>query len=317
VAVTGATGFLGSHLTAALVELDAEVTVLVRGEVPSSPIVGAWLDRVHVVRGSVDDQGAVGALITDHRAQTVVHLAAQSQVNRAQADPVATFEANVAGTWSLLEVVRRSPEVTAVVTASSDKAYGAQPELLYGEDLPLLAVDPYGTSKACADLLARSYHRTYGVPVCVTRCGNFFGPGDGNWARLVPGTIRRLLQGDRPTIRSDGKMVRDYLYVVDGARAYLRLVEAMAEDPTVVGEAFNFSTETPMTVLDLVAALQAAAGTDLDLEIQATASNEVDRQLLSGAKARRVLGWAPTVSFADAIDATVGWYRSQLIEEAS
>ncbi len=144
-----------------------------------------------------------------------------------------------------------------VVTASSDKAYGAQPQLPYDEEMPLLAVNPYDVSKACADLISTSYHRTFGVPVCVTRCGNFFGPGDRNWERLVPGTIRSLLRGERPVIRSDGTMVRDYLYVVDGALAYLRLVESMARDPAVLGEAFNFSTETPLTVLELVAALQA------------------------------------------------------------
>jgi CDP-glucose 4,6-dehydratase len=312
VAVTGATGFLGSHLTARLVELGAAVVVLVRDDVPESPVAEAWADSVAAVRGSVEDEPTVERMLGDYEVKTVLHLAAQSQVGVANRNPLATFEANVAGTWSVLEAARRSPLVEQVVTASSDKAYGAQPQLPYDEDMPLLAVNPYDVSKACADLLSTSYHRTFGVPVCITRCGNFFGPGDRNWERLVPGTIRSLLRGERPVIRSDGTMVRDYLYVVDGALAYLRLVERMATDPAVVGEAFNFSTETPLTVLELVDALQRAAGTDLEPDIRATASHEIDAQFLSAAKARKVLGWAPTVSVEEALVETVAWYREHL-----
>jgi CDP-glucose 4,6-dehydratase len=317
VAVTGATGFLGSHVVAQLVGLGAHVAVLVRDDVQASPISQSWDGRVAVVRGAVEDQAVVERLLGDYEARTVLHLAAQSQVGVANRHPAATYEANVTGTWSLLEAARRSPRVEQVVTASSDKAYGAQPELPYDEDMPLLAVNPYDVSKACADLIATSYHRTFGVPVCVTRCGNFFGPGDRNWERLVPGTIRSLLRGERPLIRSDGTMVRDYLYVVDGALAYLRLVEAMAADPAVVGEAFNFSTETPLTVLELVAALQQAAGTDLEPQILATASHEIDSQFLSAAKARMVLGWAPTRSVDHALAETVEWYRVHLADQSA
>ncbi len=312
VAVTGATGFLGSHVVAQLVQAGADVAVLVRDDVEPSLITEGWDGRVSVVRGAVEHQAVVERLLGDYEARTVLHLAAQSQVGVANRNPVATYEANVAGSWSLLEAVRRSPHVEQVVTASSDKAYGAQPELPYDEDMPLLAVNPYDVSKACADLISTSYHRTFGLPVCVTRCGNFFGPGDRNWERLVPGTIRSLLRGERPVIRSDGTMVRDYLYVVDGALAYLRLVEAMATDPSVIGEAFNFSTETPLTVLELVAALQAAAGTDLEPDIRATATHEIDSQFLSAAKARKVLGWAPILTVEQALAETVDWYRSHV-----
>ncbi len=265
-----------------------------------------------MVHGAVEDQHAVERLLGEYEIRTVLHLAAQSQVGVANRNPVATYEANIAGTWALLEAARRSPRVEQVVTASSDKAYGAQPALPYDEEMPLLAVNPYDVSKACADLISTSYHRTFEVPVCVTRCGNFFGPGDQNWERLVPGTIRSLLRGERPVIRSDGTMVRVYLYVVDGALAYLRLVEGMARDPGVVGEAFNFSTETPLTVLELVDALQQAAGTALEPDIRATATHEIDSQFLSAAKARKVLGWAPTVSVETALVETVDWYRRHL-----
>jgi CDP-glucose 4,6-dehydratase len=308
VAVTGATGFLGGHVVSELLAAGADVVALVRDELAAERL--PWEDDVTTVRGDVTHQELVERILGEYEVRTVLHLAAQSQVGVANRNPISTFDSNVAGTWSVLEAVRRSPGVEQVLVASSDKAYGAQPVLPYDEDMPLLASHPYDVSKACADLVARSYHLTYGTPVCVTRCGNFFGPGDRNWERLVPGTIRSLLRGERPVIRSDGTMVRDYLYVADGALAYLRLAEVMASDPTVVGEAFNFSTETPLSVLELVAMLQEATGTDLEPDIRATATNEIDRQFLSAAKARRMFGWAPRHDLPDACARTVAWYRA-------
>ncbi len=317
VAVTGATGFLGSHLTRLLVELGASVAILVRDDVPPSPISEDWRAEVAAVSGAVEDQGAVERLLGEYEVRTVFHLAAQSQVGVANRHPTSTFEANIAGTWSLLEAVRRAPKVEQVVVASSDKAYGRQPVLPYDEGMPLLATNPYDVSKACADLLAQSYHHAFQLPVCITRCGNFFGPGDRNWERLVPGTVRSLLRGERPVLRSDGTMVRDYLYVVDGALAYLQLAEAMASDPTVLGEAFNFSTERPLSVLQLVDLLQAAAGTALEPDIRNTAANEIQEQYLSAGKARRVLGWEPTLTMEAAIGETVAWYRDHLGKDAA
>jgi CDP-glucose 4,6-dehydratase len=312
VAVTGGTGFLGSHLVAQLVDLDADVAVLVRDDVPATSVSAAWSGRVAVVRGPVEDQASVERLLGEYEVRTVFHLAAQSQVGVANRNPVATWEANVAGTWAVLEATRRSPRVEQVVTASSDKAYGSQPSLPYDEAMPLLAINPYDVSKACADLISASYAATFDVPVCVTRCGNFFGPGDTNWERIVPGTIRSLVRGERPVIRSDGTMVRDYLYVVDGALAYLQLAEQMAADPSLTGEAFNFSTETPVSVLDLAARIQAVFGSDVELDVRNEASHEIQEQFLSAAKARRVLGWAPRWSLDEALALTVEWYRKEL-----
>lgn len=315
VTVTGATGFLGSHLTAELVTLGAMVTVLVRDDVPPTSISAAWLPHVRKVRGAVEDQAILERLFGEYESKTVFHLAAQSQVGAANRNPVATYEANIAGTWAVMEAARRSPRIEQLVTASSDKAYGAQPVLPYDEDMPLAAVNPYDVSKACSDLLSQSYHQTYDVPVSITRCGNFFGPGDLNWERIVPGTCRSLIRGEAPVIRSDGTMVRDYLHVVDGANAYLRLVESMHDDPGLAGEAFNFSTETPLTVLELVDRLQAAAGTDLEAEVLGTASHEIDSQYLSAEKARKVLGWEPTISMDDALANTIEWYRTHLADD--
>lgn len=312
VAVTGATGFLGNHLTAALVAVGARAVILVRDTVPSSAIQDGWWPKVSIVTGPVEDQSLLERMFAEYAVATVFHLAAQTQVGVANRNPVPTYEANVRGTWALLEAARRTSTVRQIVTASSDKAYGEQTVLPYTEDMPLLAVNPYDVSKACSDLIAQSFARVHEVPVVVTRCGNFFGPGDTNWERLVPGTIRLLLRGQRPVIRSDGTMTRDYLYVPDGVLAYLQLAEALAEEPTLAGEAFNFSTESPLSVLQLVEMLQTAIGTELEPDIQAIARHEIPHQYLSAAKARKILGWRPRHTLADAIAETVDWYRDVL-----
>jgi len=312
VLVTGGTGFLGSHLTRLLVDAGAAVVVVRRDRVPPSSIERGWADRVSWVEGAVEDQALIERVLGEHEVATVFHLAAQTQVGVANANAVSTFEANIAGTWAVLEAVRRSPGVGQVVTASSDKAYGAQPVLPYTEDMPLLATHPYDVSKACSDLIAASFHRTFDVPVAITRCGNFFGPGDRNWERIIPGTIRSILRGRSPVIRSDGTLVRDYLYVVDGALAYLRMAEAMAAEPGLAGEAFNFSTETPLSVLDLVGRIQAAAGSDLPLDIRGGAAHEIPAQHLSAEKARKLLDWEPTRTVDEALVETVDWYRAEL-----
>jgi CDP-glucose 4,6-dehydratase len=311
VAVTGATGFLGGHLTSELVSLGADVAVLVRDDVPTTPLT-TWTDRVSVVRGPVDDQSVVERLLGEYQAQTVFHLAAQSQVRVANRNPASTWVSNILGTCSVMEAARRSPAVEQVITASSDKAYGAQPGLPYDEAMPLLAQNPYDVSKACSDLVAASYWHTWGVPICITRCGNLFGPGDLNWERIVPGTIRSLLENRRPVIRSDGTLVRDYFYVRDGALAYLQLAEAMAQDPSIIGEAFNLSTEEPLSVLELVAVLQRLVGNDIEPKILGDGKHEIPDQHLSAAKARKLLGWAPRWTLEEALGETVRWYRDNL-----
>lgn len=312
VAVTGATGFLGSHLTAMLHELGANIVILARDETPLTPIATHWRDAVWTVRGDVEDALIVERMLAEYEVRTVFHLAAQSQVGVANRDPASTWSANIMGTATVLEASRRASTVEQIVTASSDKAYGTQPDLPYDEEMPLLAQNPYDVSKACSDLIATSYALTFDLPVCVTRCGNFFGPGDLNWRRVVPGVIRDILEGRRPVIRSDGTLIRDYLYVVDGVLAYLQLAEAMADDVDLRGEAFNFSTETPVSVLDLVARLQMAAGSHLEPDIQGTARHEIPAQHLSAAKARKMLGWEARHTLDEGLAKTVAWYREYL-----
>jgi CDP-glucose 4,6-dehydratase len=311
VAVTGATGFVGSHLVGLLVDLGAEVVILARDGVRGTAISEAWRHQVATVRGTVEDQAVLERMLGDYEVSTVFHLAAQTRDGPAAFSPRPTFEANIAGAWSVLEAARRCPGVAQIVMAGCDRAYGDQSGP-HTEDMPLLAVDPYGVSKVCAEAVTASYARTFGIPVVTARCGAFLGPGDTNWDRLVPATVRSLLEDRRPIIRSDGAMTRDYLYVVDGALAYLRLAEALAAKPELAGEVFNFSYERPLTVLEVVEMLQIGAGTRLEPDLQPGPGPEVARQYLSAAKARRVLGWRPSHTAEEAVILTVRWYRDHL-----
>ena len=315
VLVTGATGLLGGWIVKALVELDADVVCLVRDWVPQSEVVRAGvLERVKVARGDVRDQAVLERVLNEFEIQTVLHLAAQTIVGTANRNPVSTFETNVAGTWAMLEATRRCPTVKQVVLASSDKAYGDQPNLPYTEDMPLQGRHPYDASKSCADLVGQSFAHVYGVPVAITRCGNFYGGGDLNWNRIVPGTIRSILRGTPPVIRSDGMFVRDYIYAEDAVQAYLFLAEKLSAAPELRGEAFNFSNESQVTVVDLVQKISAMMGSKLMPDIRNEASNEIRHQFLSAEKARRVLGWTPQFTLDSGLERTIAWYREFLAE---
>jgi CDP-glucose 4,6-dehydratase len=299
-------GWLVKHLLA----VGADVVCLVRDWVPRSELVAAGLiERVRVVRGDVRDQETMERALGEYEIATVIHLAAQTTVGVANRNPVSTLDANIRGTWTLLEACRRSPTVQQIVTASSDKAYGDQQVLPYTEKTTVWGRHHYDVSKWCADLLAQMYAKSYHLPVCVTRCGNFYGGGDLNWNRIVPGTMRSVLRGERPVIRSDGQFTRDYLYVEDGARAYLLLAEQLAATPALAGEVFNFSYEHPMTVLELVARILDATGSTLEPDVRNDASNEIRDQYLDASKARRMLGWSPAFTFEASLRATVDWYR--------
>ncbi len=307
--VTGCTGLVGAWTTRLLLERGAHVVGLVRDRVCGSELVRAGLqDRIDLVRSELESEPLLERALAEYEIQTVLHLGAQTIVGVANRSPLSTFEANIKGTWCLLEAARRCGYHPQVVVASSDKAYGEQPTLPYTEDSPLLARHPYDASKACADLLALTYAHTYGLPVCVTRCGNFYGGGDLNWNRIVPGTIRSVLRGEAPEIRSDGSYVRDYFYVKDGALAYLHLAEVMAQRPEVCGQAFNFSTELQVTVLEIVRLILRLMGSPLQPHVLGQAANEIKHQYLSAARARAVLGWSPRYGLEEALRETIAWY---------
>ena len=311
--VTGATGLLGSWLVKRLVDLEADVVCLVRDWIPQSQLHrGGLLEKVKTVRGDVRERGVLERVLGEYEIDTVFHLAAQTIVGIANRNPVSTFETNVAGTWSLLEACRRSPAVKQIVVASSDKAYGDQEQLPYQETMPLAGRHPYDVSKSAADLITQAYASTYRIPVVVTRCGNFYGGGDLNWSRIVPGTIRSVLRGRRPVIRSDGRHIRDYLYIEDGAAAYTFLAEHLAENRELIGDAFNFSIEQPMSVLQLTELILEGMGSDLRPDVRDEAVNEIRRQYLSAAKVRETLGWRPLFSLEQGLDITIDWYRGFL-----
>jgi len=315
VLVTGAGGFVGSHLASALANTGADVTVVLRDQPVGSSFEALGLgDRVNVVTGSMTDGGLMERAVNEYRVDTCFHLAAQAIVGVANRSPVSTFESNITGTWTVLEACRRSDLVQRVVVASSDKAYGRQEHLPYTEDMPLLADNPYDVSKLCTDVIARSYAKAFEMPVAVSRCANIYGGADMNFSRLIPDTIRAVLAGRRPVIRSDGSPLRDYIHVDDAVTAYLMLGEAAAR-PEVRGRAFNFGSNNPISVVDMVARVLRACGrADLEPDVQGTGPgvNEIPLQYLDSSRAREVLGWAPEVSLDEGLRGAVGWYREYL-----
>ena len=311
--VTGAAGLVGGWLVRRLLDLGADVVCLVRDWVPQSELVRSRLiERAQVVRGDARDQALLERLLGEYEIDTCIHLAAQTIVGIANRNPVSTFETNIGGTWALLEACRRSPMVKQVVLASSDKAYGEHDRPPYDEETPLQGRHPYDVSKSCADLIAQAYATTYDFPVVITRCGNFYGGGDLNWNRIVPGTIRSVLRGQRPIIRSDGHYVRDYFYVEDGAAVYTLLAERLSENSDLRGQAFNFSNETQVTVLELVERILGLMGSDLEPDVRDEASNEIRCQYLSATRARRMLGWRPLFTLEEGLQRTVEWYKDFL-----
>jgi CDP-glucose 4,6-dehydratase len=313
VLITGCTGLLGSWLADTLVSAGALVVGLVRDEVPQSQLVrSATITRICVVHGDVTDYATVERAINEYEVETIFHLAAQTIVGIANRAPLSTFESNIRGTWVTLEAARRSPTVRRVVVASSDKAYGAQPDLPYTEDMPLRGQHPYDVSKSAADLIAQTYAITYGLPVAVTRCANLYGGGDLNWNRLIPGTIRSALQGQRPIIRSDGTFLRDYLYVRDAVQAYMMLAQALDRDE-LRGEAFNCGTDAPISVLEmtrLILSLSPHPG--LEPVVLDEVRHEIKDQYLDSSKIRREVGWAPGYSRVDSLRQTIVWYAHHL-----
>jgi CDP-glucose 4,6-dehydratase len=306
--ITGCTGLLGSCLTESLVSKNANVIGLVRDSVPKSRFYQSNIrNNVVTVRGEIENYFLLERIINEYEIDTVFHLAAQTIVTLANRNPVSTFKANIEGTWNILEACRRAPLVSRIVVASSDKAYGDQPVLPYDEKTPLEGRHPYDVSKSCADLICRAYFETYNLPVCVTRCGNFYGAGDLNFNRIIPGTIRSVFHHQRPLIRSDGSPRRDYFYIRDGVEAYLLLAEKM-NNKKICGEAFNFSTESPYSVLEIVQNIIDIMGSDLKPDLLNQATNEIQDQYLSAKKAKKMLNWASKYTLDVGLKETIHWY---------
>ncbi len=312
--VTGATGFVGAHVAKMLVESGARVVCLQRDAVRANSLdLFDLRRRVTVINGSVEDFALMERVINEYEVEAVFHLAAQAIVGAANRSPHSTFEANIRGTYSLLEACRISPSIKRVVVASSDKAYGSHVNLPYSEDYPLLGLFPYDASKACTDILARSFAHTYKTPIAVSRFANIYGPGDMNLSRIIPGTIVSVLRDESPIIRSDGTPVREFVYIDDVARGYLLLAEKIDR---FVGEAFNFGAGEPVAMLDLVQRIIELAGKNLQPQIllQKKIEREIDAQYLSADKSQKHLGWKPEIDLNDGLLTTIAWYRDRINE---
>jgi CDP-glucose 4,6-dehydratase len=310
--VTGAYGMLGSWLVRALLDAGARVTVLRRDQVSASPLVLDGLEeRCTVVRGDVVDAALMDRALGEHEIDSVFHLAAQTIVGTANRSPASTFDANIRGTWTLLEACRHHG-VARTVVAASDKAYGSHDELPYREDFALQPRHPYDVSKACTDLIARSYWHTYALPVAVTRFANIYGGGDLNRSRLIPEAVAAVLEGRAPVIRSDGSPERDFLYVEDAVAAYLAIAGALDGDAPARGEAFNAGGDAPHTVAEVVGLVCRVAGSDVEPDIRGagTPAGEIDRQYVDSTKLRELTGWAPAVGLQDGLRRTIECYRS-------
>lgn len=318
VLVTGGYGFVASHIIERLIAAGAQCFTIAVERPSDAYLIREGLEpRITVALGDVSDPRAAGRMLGEHEIEVVLHLAAQAIVGAAGRSPLSTFESNVRGTYVLLEECRRQwregdGPLEAVVVASSDKAYGEQPELPYAETHSLNGINPYDASKACADILSRCYGHSYGLPVAVTRCANIYGPGDLNFSRIIPSVMRDLFHGRRPLIRSDGSPVRDYMHIADAVEAYATLAEALAAG-VGTGEAFNFGTGDPVRVLDLTQEIAETAGKpELEPDVRGEAAGEISRQYIDASKAAAVLGWRPNTPRRDGLRATWEWYAGYL-----
>ncbi|MDR6550713.1 GDP-mannose 4,6-dehydratase [Paenibacillus qinlingensis] len=308
--ITGCTGFLGRHLIKELIKSGAHITGLVRGNVQdsvTSTFQEELFSKINLVHGSLKDLSIIQEALENNRIDTVFHVAAQSIAGTANRNPIQTFETNIQGTWNVLESCRQHP-VKRIIIASSEKSYGEHASLPLDESFPLQGRHPYDVSKSCGDLITQAYFYTYQLPVCIARFGNVFGGGDLNFNRIIPHTISSVIHHVSPVIRSDGTLVRDYLYVEDAVHAMMRLAEKM-EESGITGEAFNFSNENPFSVSHVVTSILNGMDSDLQPIVLNVASNETQRQYLSAQKARELLGWQPIFDWDTGLVRTIDWYK--------
>lgn len=309
VLITGYEGFLGSNLTKRLLNYGAKVTgVDIRTNRKHTILEKSDFRKIKVIKGSVETYKLIKNILHQNEIEIIFHLAAQAIVGKSLKNPSRTFSTNIKGTWNILEAAKGNSRIKTIVIASSDKAYGIHGTLPYRENTSLAGCYPYDVSKSCADLLAHAYSHTYNLPVCITRCGNIFGPGDFHFSRIIPDTVKSALQDKTLIIRSNGKFTRDYIYVEDVVDGYLCLAEKM-QTPSILGQAFNFSDEHPVTVIELVSAIYELVKKRPDYRIVNTAKCEIEHQYLSAAKAKTMLGWKARYSLTEGLEETIAWYK--------
>lgn len=317
VLITGATGLVGTWATRHLLNEGHDVVALVSDMDYQSDLYrsGLYLD-VTIFNGRLENYDDVERAINNGEVNQVLHLGAQPIVGVAQKSPRHTFESNIQGTWNVLDACRVLGDIEAVVVASSDKAYGTNDDLPYLESHPLQGDRPYEVSKSCTDLITRTYAVAYGLPTAIARCGNIYGGGDLNWNRIIPGTYKSLWNDEQPLIRSDGTLIRDYLYVEDVASAYYLLLDGLSSGQVQIGDAFNFSDESPMSVLEIYRAVCLSwSGKEVEPKVLGQASGEIPSQYLDSSKAKEILGWTPSFSVNEGLTRTAEWYR-RFLEQA-
>jgi len=308
VLVTGYEGFLGSNLTKTLISYGTEVIGIDKVKNRPGSVLEGLRNKIVNIKGDISNLRLVKSLIYKYKPQVIFHLAAEAIVGEANKKPIRTFQSNIEGTWNILEASRDKKFIEAIVAASSDKAYGSHKILPYKETAALKGDHPYDVSKSCADLICYTYWNTYKVPVCVTRCGNIFGPGDFNFSRVAPDAIRCALRNKQFKIRSDGKFTRDYVYVEDIVNGYIVLAEKMKK-LKLYGEAFNFSDENPITVIEIVKKIYNLTGKKPDYKILNQAKYEIKHQYLCSMKARKILDWKPGYTIEEGLKRAIEWYE--------
>lgn len=308
VLITGHEGFLGSWLCKGLIERGARVVGIDKVNKRPVSVLNNIRNNFTPIKGNIANLKLIETVINKYKPQVIFHLAAEAIVEECYKDPVRTFKSNIQGTWNILETARDKKFIESIVIASSDKAYGSHKRLPYHEDIALKGDHPYDVSKSCADLICYTYFNTYNVPVCVTRCGNIFGPGDFHFSRIVPDTIRCALSNKPILIRSDGNFTRDYIYVEDIVNGYILLAQNIKE-LRLSGEAFNFSCDKPIPVIELVKKIYKLANSSPNYRILNKAKYEIRHQYLSSKKARRILRWKSEVTLDEGLKKTIKWYR--------
>jgi len=314
VLITGGTGFIGSWLVKSLIKNGSKVTLLVRDLHPNVffSLKQNQLFPKNIVIGDLSNYDLVTRIFNEYEIEACFHLAAQAIVGVANQSPLSTFTSNIKGTWNLLEAARNSKTLDRMIVASSDKAYGEPIEVPIPESHPLLASHPYDASKACEEILAKTYYHSYGLPIAISRCSNIYGGGDLNFSRIIPDIIRSILLDKQPIIRSDGKSIREYLYISDVISGYLSLGKNLSQK-NVKGEAFNFGASNPISVIELVnKLLRITEKNNLKPKIMNKTSNEIKIQYLSSKKAKNILNWYPKTSLDDGLKQTFEWYRDNL-----
>lgn len=294
VLVTGASGFVGSHLVKRLLEENAKVITLAK-------------KKTEVV--SVTNFEKLNQIIGKNKVNIIFHLAAQPIVETGKTSPVNTFEVNIKGTWNILEAAREN-KVGKIIIASTAHVYGDNPNVPFKESYYPQPSRPYETSKACADLLAQTYADSYNLAVEIPRFVNIYGPGDFNFERLIPKVIRSTLKYGYPQVWDVGS-VRDFLYIDDAINAYLIL--AQKNIPNIKRErVFNFGTGKPIGISELVKKIISLIDSNIKIKTESPPeerSQEIKKQYVSIAKAKKELGWYPSVSLDEGLKRTVEWYK--------